>query len=231
MSTRIKICCMASSEEAQYAIQAGADTVGFVCAIPTSPRTIDIGDVAAITSLISRPVSTFLLTSECTAEGIAQQVLVAGVSSVQILSRLSSVEYEKLPKLLPETQFVQVVHVEGDSALELIHQYAPYVHTFLLDSGRPNLPVPEYGGTGRTHDWAVSAEFVKRSPHPVFLAGGLSAVNVGEAIKGVRPFGVDVCSGVRTDNRLDFSKLKLFMEAVRKADAELNMTVSLKPKA
>jgi phosphoribosylanthranilate isomerase len=93
------------------------------------------------------------------------------------------------------------------------------VHAFLLDSGRPSLPTPEYGGTGRTHDWAVSAEFVRRSPHPVFLAGGLSAANVSEAIRRVRPFGVDLCSGVRTDGHLDPGKLRAFVGAVLGADS------------
>lgn len=113
-----------------------------------------------------------------------------------------------------------MIHVESESALDLIDQYAPHVHAFLLDSGRPSLPVPEYGGTGRTHDWSVSAEFVRRSPLPVFLAGGLSASNVGEAIRTVRPFGVDLCSGVRTEGRLDRDKLEAFVDAVRRADAD-----------
>lgn len=216
---------MASHEEAQQAIQAGADAVGFVCAIPTSPRTIDIDVVASIASLVPSPAKTFLLTSETTAEGIAQKTLVAGVSTVQILSHLNPEESEKLADLLPGIQLVQVIHVENESTLELINQYAPYVHAFLLDSGRPNLSTPEYGGTGRTHDWSVSTEFVRRSPHPVFLAGGLSPDNVGEAIKIVRPFGVDLCSGVRTDNSLDLNKLKEFIGAVRKVNSELSTSI------
>lgn len=112
-----------------------------------------------------------------------------------------------------------MIHVEDGCALELIPTYAPNSHDFLLDSGRPALPVPEYGGTGRTHDWDVSAEFVQRSPIPVFLAGGLSASNVGEAIRKVRPFGVDVCSGVRTNGELDWKKLVNFIQAVGAVDA------------
>jgi phosphoribosylanthranilate isomerase len=122
-----------------------------------------------------------------------------------------------------------VIHVESESALGLIDQYAPHVHAFLLDSGRPTLPTPEYGGTGRTHDWSVSAEFVRRSPHPVFLAGGLSAGNVGEALRKVRPFGVDLCSGVRTAGRLDRDKLEAFIDAVRRTDAELSAGASRPP--
>ncbi len=221
MRTRIKICCMASIEEARLAIEAGADAVGFVCATPASPRTIDEQTAATIASLVPPPIATFLLTSEKTAAGIARHVRLAGTSTVQILSHLDSIESGQLPKLLPETRRVQVIHVEDKSALDLIDRYAPHVHAFLLDSGRPTLATPEYGGTGRTHDWSVSAEFVRRSPHPVFLAGGLSPDNVSEAMKVVRPFGVDLCSGVRTDGRLDRNKLMAFIDAVRKTDAEL----------
>ena len=222
MRTRIKVCCMASLEEARAAIRAGADAVGLLgkSSMPSSPRAIDDRRVAEIAALVPPPIATFLLTSESTAAGIAGQALAAGASTVQIVSHLSAGESGQLPKLLPATRRVQVIHVENESALNLIEQYAPYVHAFLLDSGRPSLPTPEYGGTGRTHDWSVSAEFVRRSPRPVFLAGGLTPANVQAAIRTVRPFGVDLCTGVRTDGRLDEDKLAAFMGAVRRADTE-----------
>lgn len=105
--------------------------------------------------------------------------------------------------------------------MELIPAYSARVHAFLLDSGRPNAAVAELGGTGRCHDWAVSAEFVKASPKPVFLAGGLSAANAGDAIRQVRPFGLDLCSSVRTDGHLNPVKLSEFVLAVERADAEV----------
>ncbi len=222
MRTRVKICCIASLEEAQLAVRAGADAVGLISvgALPSSPRAIADDVVAAIAAAV--PVATFLLTSEDTAAGIARRVSVAGTSAVQIVSHLNPSESAQLPKLLPTTRRVQVIHVENAGALDLIAPYAPHVHTFFLDSGRPFLPSPEYGGSGRTHDWSVSAEFVRRSPLPVFLAGGLTPDNVGEAMRVVRPFGVDLCSGVRTDGRLDRAKLEAFIAAVRRADAELS---------
>ena len=87
----------------------------------------------------------------------------------------------------------------------------------LLDSGRPALSVKELGGTGRVHDWAISAELVRSVSVPVFLAGGLNASNVADSIRQVRPFGVDVCSGLRTDGKLDETKLAAFVEAVASA--------------
>lgn len=218
MRTRLKICCMASLEEAQLAIRAGADAVGFVGPMPSGPRSLDDRAIAGLAALIPPPIATFLLTSEVTAAGIAQHVARTRPSTIQIVSYIGRAEAAKLAELLPGTRRVQVIHVEDARALSLIDEYAPHVHAFLLDSGRPSLAVPEYGGTGRVHDWDVSAEFVRRSPLPVFLAGGLTPANVGEAIRRVQPFGVDLCSGVRTEGRLDPGKLTAFVQAVRRED-------------
>jgi phosphoribosylanthranilate isomerase len=186
-------------------------------AVPSSPRAIDDHTVAEIAAHIPSTISTFALTTATRAADVARHALAAGTSTVQIVSHLSADESAQLPKLLPAVRRVQVIHVENESALDLIDRYAPHVHTFMLDSGRPSLPTPEYGGTGRTHDWSISAEFVRRSPHPVFLAGGLTSANVSEAIEKIRPFGVDLCSGVRTDGRLDPAKLQAFVAAVRQS--------------
>lgn len=218
MRNRVKICCMASIEEAQLAIRAGADAVGFVGPMPSGPRSLDDRAIAAIIERLPPPIATFLLTSEVTAAAIAQHVARTRPSTVQIVSHISRPEAARLAQLLPGVRRVQVIHVEDERALNLIEDYAPSVHAFLLDSGRPNLATPEFGGTGRVHDWGISAEFVRRSPLPVFLAGGLTAANVAAAIRRVRPFGVDLCSGVRTAGRLDSEKLSAFVEAVRQED-------------
>jgi phosphoribosylanthranilate isomerase len=218
--TNIKICCIASLEEAQLAVRAGVDAVGFVAAKPASPRTVDDELIASVVARLPEHVATFLLTSESTAAGVARHVHATGVSTVQLLSSLSTHESKELPGLLPRTRLVQVVHVEDGGALDSIEKYAPYMHAFLLDSGRTTSGPPEYGGTGRTHDWQVSAAFVRRSPHPVILAGGLSYRNVADAISMVRPAGVDVCSNVRTQGRLDPEKLRAFVSTVRSCDAD-----------
>jgi phosphoribosylanthranilate isomerase len=87
----------------------------------------------------------------------------------------------------------------------------------LLDSGRPGLAVKELGGTGRVHDGAISREIVEAVAAPVFLTGGLDATNVAAAIRAVRPYAVDVCTGVRTDGRLDAAKLARFVAAATDA--------------
>ena len=219
MRTRIKICCIRTNDEAQLAVKLGADAIGFVAQRPPSPRTISDAEIATITPLVPPPVATFLLTSERTAEAISAQVQLTRPTAVQILPHLTPAESARLARMEPHVRRVQVIHVEGPEAIELISVYAPHVHAFLLDSGKPNAAIPEYGGTGQKHDWAVSAEFVKASPLPVFLAGGLSAENAAAAIKQVRPYGLDLCTGVRTQGHLDPDKLRRFMLAVRQADA------------
>jgi phosphoribosylanthranilate isomerase len=220
MRTRVKICCIASLEEARLAVEAGADAIGFVGVSPPNPRSIPDALIAEIASLTPPPVATFVLTSERTAEGVGAQLRRTHPTTVQILHHIDPVEASRLAKLEPHVRRVQVIHVENAGALDLIPIYAPHAHAFLLDSGRPSASTPVLGGTGRAHDWAVSAEFIRASPLPVFLAGGLSAANAARAITQVRPFGLDVCTGVRTDGRLDPVKLADFMRTVREADQD-----------
>ena len=160
----------------------------------------------------------FLLTSETNADGIAAHVTGVGANTVQIVNHIDPDESKALAGLIPDTRRVQVIHVENSLALDLIDDYEAFCDAFLLDSGKPSLPTPELGGTGRTHDWEVSREFVARSKIPVFLAGGLQPENVEEAVRTVRPYGIDVCSGLRSNGKLDVDKLQSFVSNIKKAD-------------
>lgn len=218
MRTRVKVCCIASPDEARIAIDAGADALGLVARMPSGPGPIADEVIAQVTAMAPPPVATFLLTCEVTAEAIAAHVERTAPSVVQIVSHIDPRESARLAERIPQVRRVQVIHVEGPEAVDLIPAYVPHVYAFLLDSGRPGAAVAELGGTGRCHDWAVSAAFVRQSPLPVFLAGGLRPDNVAEAIATVRPYGLDLCSGVRTDGRLDADKLHQFMSAVAATD-------------
>jgi phosphoribosylanthranilate isomerase len=218
MRTRIKICCISSHAEAALAIEAGADALGLVAKMPSGPGTISDALICDIISVVPPPISSFLLTNETTAESIAAHIRRTRPSVLQAVNHLDPEQWKLLRQLEPSVQFVQVIHVEGPAALEFIPVYSPYIDAFLLDSGRPSAPIPELGGTGRRHDWSISAEFVNASPKPVFLAGGLNAGNVAEAISQVCPFGIDLCSGVRTDGQLDVFKLQAFLRETAKAD-------------
>ncbi len=222
MRTRIKVCCIASAEEARLAVEAGADALGLVARMPSGPGPITDARIAEITAIVPPPVATFLLTAETTADAISAHIRTTRPSTVQVVSHIAPSEAARLAEMEPHVRRVQVIHVEGLEALELLPAYSPHVHAFLLDSGRPNAAIAELGGTGRCHDWEVSAEIVKASERPVFLAGGLSSANVRDAIRKVRPFGLDLCSGVRTEGRLDAAKLKAFVLAAKRADAEFS---------
>lgn len=213
-----KICCIRSVEEARIAIEAGADAIGFVGIHPPSPRTIDDELIAEITHEVPHSVATVLLTTATTAEAISRQLRRTAATSVQLSAQLEVEELSQLASMEPNVRRIKVVHVEGPEAIQAIEKYSDTVDVFLLDSGSPNATVPEYGGTGRQHDWMISAEFVKISPLPVFLAGGLNSQNVANAIRQVRPAGVDLCSGVRTGDKLDAGKLTAFMNAIKTAE-------------
>ena len=218
MRTRVKICCISSREEARAAIDAGADALGLVGDMPSGPGVISDGLARELAELAPPPLAAVLLTSRTRGGEIADHIEYCCASAVQIVQHIDPAEYLPIRERLPHIRRIQVIHVEGRDALDFIDIYTPHVHAFLLDSGRPSAATPELGGTGRAHDWSISREFVARSQRPVFLAGGLGPDNVREAIRIVRPYGVDSCSGVRTNGALDTDKLSAFMFNVRAAD-------------
>jgi phosphoribosylanthranilate isomerase len=226
LRTRVKICCIASPEEAWTAISAGADALGLVSRMPSGGNDIPDADIARIAATTPPPVATFLLTAESTADAISAHIRATRPSVVQIVSPIDPAQSARLAGLEPYIRRVQVIHVESEDALNLILLYAQHVHAFLLDTGRPGAKIPEPGGTGRVHDWDISACFVDASPLPVFLAGGLTPANGGDAIRRARPFGLDLYSGVRTAGQLDPGKLAAFMRAVRDADLSLDEAIS-----
>lgn len=214
---RVKICCIASPEEAELAVRAGASAIGLVSAMPSGPGPIAEELIGEIAARVPPPVATFLLTAKTDAAGIADQHRRCRTTAVQLVDRVPRRELRELRKALPGVKLVQVVHVVGDESVAEAVAVAGLVDALLLDSGNPALSVKELGGTGRTHDWSVSRRIREAVPVPVFLAGGLNAANVGEAIAAVRPFAVDVCSGVRTRGKLDAGKLRRFVAAVAAA--------------
>lgn len=213
MRPRIKICCMASVEEARICAEMGVDLVGLVGPMPSGAGIITAEKCREISESAAAWLTPVLLTSSETAEAIHSDVEDASVRAVQLVRHVDPGVHRALAMSLPQVRRFQVIHVEDGSALDLIDVYAGLADAFLLDSGKPSSQ--ELGGTGRVHDWEISAEFVRRSPLPVFLAGGLKPENVAKAMNTVKPFGLDICSGVRTpEDRLDPVKLRAFMDAV-----------------
>ncbi len=221
MSTRIKICCMQSAAEVALAARHGASAVGFVSAMPSGFGPIPEALIGELIRRVPAGVASFLLTSRRGPGDISDQLRRLRPATVQIVDRPEPGCRAALRAEHPGTAIVQVVHVTGPAALEEARAVAAEVDAILLDSGDPGLPVKELGGTGRTHDWRTSARIREAVPVPLWLAGGLTAENVASAIAAVGPFGVDVCTGVRTDGRLDEAKLARFVEAVGRTEAEI----------
>ncbi len=213
--TRIKICCIASLEEARLAVAAGADAVGLVSEMLSGPGVIPEPLIGEIAAAVPPPTAVFLLTCLDDVDELAAQQRRCRANVLQLVDRVAPEVRTRLRDELPGVRIVQVVHVRDEASVEEAVATADTADALLLDSGDPSRPVKELGGTGRTHDWALSARIVREAPVPVILAGGLKPENVGEAVRAVRPFGVDVCSGVRTDGALDAAKLQAFVAAVR----------------
>lgn len=210
----VKICCIASLDEARLAVSAGASAVGLVSAMPSGPGPIPEELIADIAARVAAPTETFLLTALTDAEAIAEQHRRCGTTALQLVDQVPETELIRLRRLVPGVRLVQVIHVQGEHSVEEARAAAPLVDTLLLDSGNPGLAVKELGGTGRVHDWAHSRQICGSAGVPVLLAGGLHAGNARAAIEQVRPSGLDVCSGLRTDGRLDPRKLSSFFQAI-----------------
>ncbi|MEP6795044.1 MAG: phosphoribosylanthranilate isomerase [Saprospiraceae bacterium] len=219
MGTRIKICCISNIEEAMLATKYGANALGLVGPMPSGPGPISVSLIREIAQNVHPGVSTFLLTSEITADGI---ISMYNQTYTQVLQLVDAVEdltvYLKIRKALPHVKLVQVIHVTGEESLDEALLLAPYCDALLLDSGNPKLSVKELGGTGRVHDWKISRAIVEQCGQPVFLAGGLSPSNVREAIDHVNPFGVDICSGLRVNGKLDERLVERFVREVKRKE-------------
>lgn len=213
MLPRIKICCISSIQEARLAIGHGASALGLVGAMPSGPGIIHDSLIAEIARTVPPPVATFLLTSETLPEAIVSHHRRVHTNTLQLVDDVPKNAYAQIRSALPAIKIVQVIHVLNDSTLDEALQGAEHADALLLDSGNPTLSIKELGGTGRVHNWMISRRIVEQSPVPVFLAGGLTPANVCKALDTVQPYGLDLCSGVRTNGQLDEGKLNAFFKA------------------
>jgi len=214
MSTRLKVCCISSVDEARIALSHGAWALGLVAHMPSGPGVIEDDAIAEIARSVPRDVATFLLTSRTDGEAIVDHVVATGVNTVQLVDSVPTSAYARLRRDVPSVRVVQVIHVRDERSVDEARAAAEHVDVILLDSGNPTSPVKELGGTGRVHDWSLSRAIVTSVAKPVFLAGGIRAENVADAIRAVKPFGIDLCSGVRTNGRLDATKLARLTSAM-----------------
>ena len=210
----VKICCISNIEEANLAIQYGASAIGLVGRMPSGPGVIDDELIHKIAKNIPLSIETFLLTSETKAHSIIEHYKKANTTTIQIVDSLSDRQYKTIREELPNVKIVQVIHVVNDSSIREAIEIAEFVDAILLDSGNPNLLIKELGGTGRTHNWDLSKKIRENISIPMYLAGGISKDNVKQAIEYVQPYGVDLCSSVRTNGQLDEKKLEAFFASI-----------------
>jgi phosphoribosylanthranilate isomerase len=215
----VKVCCIESLAEARLAMAYGAGAIGLVSAMPSGPGVIDEARIAEIAGAVEG-MRTFLLTSLTDPEAIIAQHGRLGTTTLQLVDEVSNDGLERLRTALPTVGLVQVIHVTGHASIAQAQVVAPLVDAILLDSGRPQATIKQLGGTGRVHDWTVSRRIRDDVAIPLYLAGGLRPDNVTRAWQAVQPAAVDVCSGVRTDGRLDEAKLGRFISAVEAAARE-----------
>ena len=211
---KVKICCISSIEEARLAVAYGAAAIGLVGRMPSGPGIITDELIHAIAKTVPPPTHTFLLTSETTTDNIIEHHKKVNTTTIQIVDALSGREYHKIREAIPNVQLVQVIHVLDEGSIKEAIEISEFVDAILLDSGNPNLPTKVLGGTGKTHNWDLSKKIREKISLPIFLAGGINKDNIKKAIEHVQPYGIDLCSSVRTNGQLDESKLEELFKAI-----------------
>ena len=214
MKIKVKICCISSIEEAKLAIVHGAAAIGLVGRMPSGPGIITDELINSIAKTVIPPIDSFLLTSETTAEAIIEHHNKVNTTTIQMVDALSGREYHKIREAIPHVKLVQVIHVLDEKAVQEAIEIAEWVDAILLDSGNPNLSTKVLGGTGKTHNWDLSKKIRENISIPTYLAGGINKDNIRMAIDYVQPYGIDLCSSVRTNGQLDERKLEELFKAL-----------------
>lgn len=207
----IKICCIETETDRESALQAGVTTLGFVAEGLTPPYLVSVPRAAALRADLPSDIDAVLLTAETDADRLFEHASTMRATGLQLCRPVTPETLTSLRERLPEMQLIQVIHMGDPGGLERARAVDALVDIVLLDSG--SLATSQLGGTGKTHDWRESARVREAVRSPLWLAGGLHPDNVAEAIATVRPDGIDVCSGVRSDGRVDPTKVRAFVRA------------------
>jgi phosphoribosylanthranilate isomerase len=214
MKVKVKICCISSIEEAALAIGYGAAAIGLVGRMPSGPGIITDELIHSIAKTVLPPIDSFLLTSETTAEKVIEHHKKVNTTTIQIVDALTDRQYLKIREAIPHVKLVQVIHVLDENSIQEAIEISEFVDAILLDSGNPNLSTKVLGGTGKTHNWDLSKKIRENISIPTYLAGGINKDNIRKAIDHVQPYGIDLCSSVRTNGQLDELKLEELFKAL-----------------
>jgi len=209
----LKVCCIQNKDEAAIAFRQGATHLGLVGAMPTGIGPISDERIIEITKDFNDRLKTVLLTSEKTSSSIVQHAKKVGSNALQIVREISLQDLAAVKNELKDIQLIQVVHVQDTSAIKRAVSFSDIADAILLDSGNPGNQT--LGGTGNVHNWDVSKEIVAAVSKPVFLAGGIGPENVAKAIEHVHPRGIDLCSALRTNNKLSEDRLSRLVSEMK----------------
>lgn len=215
---RVKICGITNTQEALIAISSGADALGFLLGLvyPSNDE-ITIETARRIISGLPPFISSVLVTHQASTDWVVRTSRAIRCSTVQLHGDFPIENIPALRRAVPHLRVTKVVHVMDQTALDHAERTAPAVDAIHLDTRTES----RLGGTGITHDWAISARIVQNSQKPVILSGGLNPENVREAIKVVRPYAVDVNSGVENpDGTKSLEKIASFTRLAKMSTAE-----------
>jgi len=202
--TRVKVCGITNAADADLAIEMGADALGFIL-VPDTPRCVGDRPEALAAALNAPPF-------------VCTVAVVRDVPEVdrRIVDGFDAVQFYSGCVVGRPWRRIRALRVRDASVLDEVARLEPECDAFVLDAYHP----AKLGGSGETFDWEIAREAVARTSRPIILAGGLTPENAADAIAAVRPYAVDVSSGVEAEpGRKDPAKLRAFFRAVREADA------------
>ena len=223
---KVKICGITNSHDAKKAISFGADALGFQVGMKHKTEDEVSPHMAKeIISLLPPFVSSVIVTHLTYSKSIISLLrIIESVSTIQFHDDIEVKEMEKVREQFPWVKLIKAIHVDGIGALTNLHHYDKVADALIGDS--INLKEDRIGGTGITHDWSISRRMVNESPLPIVLAGGLTSENVQDAIFTVRPYAIDVNSGVKIDRfsrKKDPTKMRNLINGAKKAFAKVEM--------
>lgn len=215
--TRVQVAGISNLADALACEAAGVDAIGFTIGLPTGPHNgLDEAGAAAIVRALPPFVVPVLITYRVTAAEVVPLCRELGLNQVQLHAPAEPAEMLRMREAVPGLKLILAVNVTGEDALAVAAGRAAYADAIILDTYDP--ATGRHGATGKTHDWAISRRIVEQCPRPVILAGGLNPANVAEAIRHVRPWAVDVHTGVENaDGSTNHEKIRAFVAAARVA--------------
>lgn len=212
--TKVKICGVTNLEDAQAAVEAGADAVGLNF-YPPSPRCVDLNTAREIAAALPPFVTRVGIFVDRDLEERQRIAAACGLDAIQLHGQETPAECQAAG---PWRSVIKAFRVRGPETLEELAAYAGVVQAWLLDTYVRGQP----GGTGETFNWGLAVEARRRFPHvPLILAGGLTPENVAEAVQWVQPYAVDVAGGVeREPGRKDYDRMWEFVRRAKNTGRE-----------